>query len=139
MDFIFFRPVSLKGELIAWIDGGEFSHCGIVLGEMYGRTWFIEADWDGVKINALKKSLNNYEIVSHLFPSKTLDELAEQAGKPYDYWSIFQVSLKRFFGKPLGMTKDESFICSEFLDWSTGYTLPVEIATPNSIYETIKK
>lgn len=136
-DILLFRPVSWVGRLITFIDRSPFSHAAVFLEEIDGSKYFIEADWNGVKINTLKE-WGNYSVFRTKLKKRPKQDLIAQLGKKYDYnkiWSIFKHYL---FKRPLLSNGEDKFICTEFVNYAFYYSIVEKgSATPRTIFEAI--
>ncbi len=137
-DIIFFHPRSLKSKIITHFDDGDWSHVGLVLDIYESRILFIESHWDGVRIQLLDETSQNFTIVpAPVKIKKSKQELLQFVGKKYDYKHLVSMGLHLGSRKRIKLrsTNEDQLICSELVNWVYDYTLsPKGEATPNSIY-----
>ena len=111
MKLIFVREPSLYGRVITFVDGGPWTHVGIIDGDEV-----IEAVINvGVRIRRLESLIRDrpiYQIVEITFPdlekeTEAIHWARSQKGKPYDTWGVWGIG----FGR--NWEDDSKWFCSE--------------------------
>ena len=133
MKIAFFRGNTFIGKVIRLWTRSQYSHTEILLCDYQDGTYdCLSADYiDGVRINRLSISLDEWDIVDIDFPiSKVYEWYSSNYGKGYDY-----LGLLGFVISPLKQTKSRWF-CSEIPADILGFKLSSRIS-PSLLYSII--
>lgn len=139
-DVILFKPTGFHGKLIAKIDGSEYSHAAIYLGEDNGIQLFIESHEkkSGVVITKLE-DWRNFRVVRTNLPHRTKKELMQKLGTGYDFSMIGWLLVTKILNRDMDTNDDKLLICSELVDWFFMYAIGEgKICTPKTIATSVK-
>lgn len=140
-DILAFEPRSWQGNLITYYDKSKYSHCAIYLGKLHNRHLFIEADWSGVRINAINIDWKNVYMYRTHYKPRSIKSVLKQVGKKYDYYKLWRIFLHYAFKRPMKTKGDaeDNFICTEFVNYVFMYRIAERgYATPRTITESTK-
>jgi len=138
-DIIFFKPFTISGSIITWIDGSPYSHVAIYWGEIGGQQFMFEAQ-RGKTIGLTKlQKWRNFVVVrpnAKICSQKTLMSIE---GRGYQTNKLLAITLNRCLGLPLKTDDPNSMICSELVNWAYDYSLGEKgNCTPASLFNYLK-
>lgn len=145
-DVLFVRGKSLISKLIKKIDNGSFSHVVIAVSEKS-----VLESQRFVKSSIVPIYFDDYEVVDLGLTDEERDKVVHLAvdlvGKHYDYIQVFNILLKKWFGKEI-KNNPNNVICSELivyilfkLNWFENVSDADKFLklTPNELYKYLTK
>lgn len=136
-DIIQFKPTTLYGKAIKFVDGSPYSHTAMFLKYEKGVPLFIESHEKkgGVVISKLHE-WGNYDVYRPVdIKPRPMKEVLGKLGTEYDTFMILDILINKFFKSELYNNDDKKFICSEFKDWVYYYKVGNGyVATPKTFY-----
>lgn len=137
-DIILFKPSSLLGSLISFIDGSEYSHVGMFIEYKNGVPLFIESHEkkNGVVITKLQE-WQNYTVKKTLIKPRRKREVLNMLGTSYDNSMLWWIFKAKVFSLKQENNDEKSLICSEFIDWCFNYQVGHGyVATPKTFNDS---
>lgn len=121
MQFVFTHRWGLVPSVIRWIDGGPYSHCGVVYTSNEGQSRVIEATFDdGVRDRALSGLLfasSSHEILEIDVGGELQARMwaLSQLNKPYDFGALPAIAVRRVFGEAPRWDAKDRWYCAEHI------------------------
>lgn len=122
MRVVFTRSNSLACKLIRAIDGGEWSHCAIVLDAgLYGLDRCVEAVYPGGvrmrSLNGLMAARPEHMVLELEVPEPRLAQalLVREVGKAYDWAALPSLAIRAVFGAAPNLASGKRWYCSELV------------------------
>lgn len=137
-DIILFKPTTLMGKLIAFIDGSPYSHIGVFIEYRNGVPLFIESHEKkgGVVITKLEE-WRNYTIKRTALKPRPRHEVLSKLGTRYDSSMLWWIMKAKIFRTVQSNNDDSSLICSEFADYVFHYKIGGgNVATPKTFNDS---
>lgn len=138
-DIIFFKPFTISGKIITWIDGSPYSHTAIYWGKLGGEHFVFEAQ-RGRSIGLTKlQNWRNFIIVRPKQKICSQKKLMSVEGNGYQTNKLLAIALNKCFGLALEADDPTCMICSELVNWAYDYSLGEKgNCTPASLFDELQ-
>lgn len=137
-DILIFKPTTLLGKLISFIDGSEYSHIGMFIEYRNGVPLFIEShEKKGGVVMSKLEEWRNYTVKTPLIKPRKKREVLNMLGTSYDNSMLWWILKAKVFRFKQENNDEKSLICSEFVDWCFNYKVGGGyVATPRTFNDS---
>lgn len=135
---ILFKPTTLMGRLISFIDGSEYSHIGMFIKYENGVPLFIEShEKKGGVVMSKLEEWKNYTVKKPLMKPRPKKEVLNMLGTSYDSSMLWWIFKAKIFSLKQENNDEKSMICSEFIDYCFNYQIGHGyVATPRTFNDS---
>lgn len=119
-DILLFKPTNIFTKIIAKLSRSEYSHAGVVYGDLHGKKMMFDIDWTKSKIAPI-----DYDRDFDVYRPTTLSDprrerlkgaIINMLNKQYDYIQLVGFLNRLYFRSNKIFNNPNKFVCSEIVD-----------------------